>query len=399
MLIEPVRRARNSFRICLTASIVILLTMIEPTSGEALHLALVSSGIHPDVVYDASRDHCDPIDTPDIPARAFRDASGTVTMFALHFINRPLRGPDLLHLKIDCHVALGSGGDADPAHFNDRRYLTATWTTDGMTVGAVIHNEYHADKHHRCAVNDYLGCWYNSLIGLKSGDGANSFDADTPTIVASAPFKADVEVGRHRGFFNPSNIVSDGHYFYFLAATTGWDGQAFGACLFRSIDATDPRLWRAWDGRLFSIHYTDPYRSEGHPKPCAIIDPFKFPVGGIVKHNPTHLWLAVWMASADSKTFPVDGFYYSVSSDLKNWSMPGLLKSGRTLLDAGCNGPVIAYPTLMDPDATGRNFDNIGNDPYLYFTTTSMHDCQTANRQLVRQQVRIIATPSPGLSQ
>ena len=90
--------------------------------------------------------------------------------------------------------------------------------------------------------------------------------------------------GRHRGFFNPSNIYSDGRYEYFFAATTGWDGQPYGACLFRSSTPLDPGSWRAYDGHAYSIRYTDPYRQpDPGVKACAQIGPFTSPVGAVVR--------------------------------------------------------------------------------------------------------------------
>ena len=78
-------------------------------------------------------DRCQPVDLPDVNPRAYRAADGAVTVFALHFFARRLRGPTLLDLKIDCHVALDSHEDADPAKYDGRRYVTSTWTADGST--------------------------------------------------------------------------------------------------------------------------------------------------------------------------------------------------------------------------------------------------------------------------
>ena len=38
------------------------------------------------ILYDSKRDACAPIDVPDINARAYRDADGSVVMFAMHFV-------------------------------------------------------------------------------------------------------------------------------------------------------------------------------------------------------------------------------------------------------------------------------------------------------------------------
>ena len=123
------RSKRQETRTMVQIKPVLALLFFVVTGGaQARDLQLELTG-SPTVLYDSVRDACAPIDVPDINPRAFRDASGRVVMFALHFVNRPLRGPDLTHLKIDCHVALESALDPDPSHYNDRSYIAATWTS------------------------------------------------------------------------------------------------------------------------------------------------------------------------------------------------------------------------------------------------------------------------------
>jgi hypothetical protein len=351
----------------------------------------------PEIIFDSAHDGCEAIDVPDINPRAYRDDEGHVVMFALHFINRALRGPDLDHLKLDCRVALTSPFDPDPAHYDDRNYIAATWTRDGRDVEALVHHEYHADDHASCAGKTGLACWYNSVLAYRSHDGGSSFAKDHPLVVASAPFGEAVEQGRHRGFFNPSNIFSDGTYEYVFAATTGWQDQPFGACLFRTMQPTDPASWRAYDGRAFSIRYADPYASPAAaPKPCAPVGPFVFPVGAVVRDQASSRWIAVFQAARNDGAFPVDGFYYASSTDLLHWSEARLLFAAKTLFSDLCTaGPsVIAYPSLLDPHAKGRNFDDLGDDAYLYFTLIKVDHCKTGQRLLMRQKIAIIADPT-----
>ena len=254
------------------AVLVTALAAVAPARADGSALSVTLSG-RPVVVYSSARDACAPVDVPDINPRAFRDADGHVRMFALHFVNRALRGPDLTHLKIDCDVALESPMDPDPSHYADRNYVAATWTRDGREVSALVHHEYHADDHGRCGGGEGLRCWYNTILAYRSRDGGGSFARTAPSVVAAAPFRQDVDQTRHRGFFNPSNIVADGGYQYVFASTTGWSGQAFGNCLFRTSDPAKPALWRAFDGTGFTIRYDDPYRRDAQPRPCATIAP------------------------------------------------------------------------------------------------------------------------------
>lgn len=389
MAAKPSTHATSGF-IALVASLQ-LIAVHEASAADAA-LTLLEK---PEILFNSARDGCESIDMPDINPRAFRDAKGDVVFFGLHLVNRVLRGKDLSHLAIDCHVVLGSGLDPDPALYNDRNYITATWTADGRDVAALVHHEYHADVHGRCAARTALGCWYNTILAYRSTNGGEDFVKAVPLVVAAAPFRQDVGQGRHRGFFNPSNIFSDGTYEYFFAATTGWDGQDSGACLFRSADPRDSGAWRAYDGRDFTIRYSDPYRTDATAvKPCAPIAPFAFPVGAVVRLRNSRLWIAVFQAARNEGAFPVDGFYYATATDLTHWSAPRLLHAGKTLFSDlwTAGSAVIAYPSLLDNNAQGRNFDNVGDDAYLYFTVIKVDACATGNRLLMRQRISIAAS-------
>lgn len=372
----------------------------EP-GGPALRLVVETASAP---VFVTSHDACDGADVPDAPLRAFRDAAGSIVGFGMHDVNRALRGSSLATLKLDCRIVLASGHASDPAAFNDHNWITATWTNDGRTVDALVHEEYHADEHAgRCAYRDFMSCWYNAIIAYSSHDGGQSFTKNPAgAVVAAAPFRQDVGQGRHRGFFNPSNIVADGGLYYFMASTTGWDGQPFGVCLFRTADPTDSSSWRAFDGTGFSRRFGNPYAPQPAPlnaKPCMPIAPFPAPVGAIVRHRPSGNWLAVFQAHQDKATFPVSGFYYATSRDLLHWSTPRLLLMGDTLYDDPCGsgGHLINYPSLLDPASTSRNFSDAGDRASLFYATLGVAGCKvTSERDLVMQRVRIEAAPGAG---
>ena len=351
-----------------------------------------------ETVFSAKRDACDGDDVADVSARAFREADGGIALFALHTMNRALRGPDFDHLRIECRSPLPSAGTPDPARYDDASWITATWTDDGRAVEALVHHEYQANTHPgRCSAGSYLACWYNSVTALASTDGGRSFQARTPpAVVAAAPFRQEVGQGRHRGFFNPSNIVGEGRLRYFLASTTGWSGQDSGPCLFRSATPHDPASWLAYDGRGFAARFPDPYRGVPKPVTCKPLEPFPAPVGGVVRHRGTGAWIAVFQASADGGRFPQPGFYTTSSRDLIRWDEPRLLLAGTTLYDDPCRsgGRLIAYPALIDRDAHGRNFDDAGDTADLYFASLRVEGCTvTAERDLVRRRVTLRILP------
>ena len=356
-------------------------------------LAAVTLVGAPQIVFEPKRDACDGNDVADVPARAYRDAAGTVVMFALHTKNRAVRGADLDHLKIDCTPALPSNGREDPAAYDDASWIAATWTANGRDVSALVHHEFQANTHPgRCTRKEYLACWYNSVVGVSSTDGGRRFDRPDPPLVAvAAPFRQDVGQGRHRGFFNPSNIVSDGRYHYMLTATTGWSGQSAGACLFRTADPADPSSWRGWDGKGFTSRFGDPYREKVATPSCVTIAPFPTPIGSVSRHRGTGAWIAVFQASPIGPDFPQPGFYTTSSTDLITWDKPRLLVAGPTLYEDSCksDGRQIAYPSLIDPAAEGRNFDNVGDRAELFYADLTVNGCQVVDRHLMRRSVAI----------
>lgn len=356
----------------------------------------------PTALFRAGRDACDGADVPDVPARAFRDAAGRIVLFGMHYRNRAFRGPDFEHLALDCAVVLDSGEKADPAAYDDRSWVAAAWTEDGRTVAALLHHEYQANTHEgRCRSAVYLECWYNTIVAASSTDGGRSLvRAAPPAVMAAAPFRQETGQGRHRGFFNPSNVVADGPWRYVLVSTTGWDApggdQEPGVCLFRTATPADPASWRAWTGAGFTAAFPDPYRGPvPRAQACKPVAPFPTPVGAVVRHRGTGAFIAVFMAKA-GPGFPRSGFYWTTSRDLLAWDVPRLLLAGATLYDDPCTAPVglIAYPSLIDPAATGRNFDDAGDTALLTYATLRTEGCAvTSERDLVRRPVAIKVWP------
>jgi hypothetical protein len=385
---------------------ILVMVAAVPAMAAAPELVLSLSG-KPRIVFNPKTDACDGHDVPDAPARAYRDAKGHVVLFAMHFENRALRGPDFDNLKLDCRVVFRGSGNADPAAYDDRSWIASTWTVDGTTVSALIHHEYQGNQHKgRCSFEEYIKCWTNSVLAVTSSDAgvtfakpkgspivASSHVVASPQVVASWPFRQDVGQGRHRGFFNPSNIFSDGTHAYVFAATTGWTGQDHGACLFRNVDPRDPAGWRAWDGEGFRVRFGDPYREKPDPlKTCKPIAPFPAPVGSITRHRDSGLWIGVFQAAANAGSLPVSGIYYATARNLTQWSEPRLLMAGATLYDDACKsrGRLINYPSLIDAKAKGRNFDDVGNSAGLYIGTIRVEGCNpTSDRTLERHPVSI----------
>src|SRR5829696_7326070 len=119
------------------------------------------------------------------------------------------------------------------------------------------------------------------------------------------------------------------------------------------------------------------------------------PVGAVVRHRPSGAWIAVFQAAADGGRFLEPGLYYAASRDLLAWDKPRLLLAGKTLYDSPCGASeLIAYPSLLDREAKGRNFDDVGDAAELYFATLRVERCTvTSDRNLVRRKLAIKVWP------
>jgi hypothetical protein len=343
-------------------------------------------------VYGWQREHCEEWDVPDAPVRAFRTGDGGVTAFASNANNRLFIGSSLLEIRHSCRSSLTSHENADPSVYSGLRFLTAFWTDDGVNVQALIHNEYHADRFpNACKSTISMQCWYTTIVAGASSDGGQTFTTSTPpTVVAAVPFRQEFEQGRHRGFFNPSNIFYHDGYYYMATDTTGGAGQRAGLCLFRTATVADPASWRGYDGKSYTSRAIDPYRSDaGQYVPC---QPVAGPgtAGSIVWSASEQLFLMVhqWV---DEK-HPDGEIAYSWSDDLLHWSKPQSLLDRPIISSHSCaDRERYDYPSVLDPRAEGRNFDTIGRNPVLFLTRfhVGAHCDLPPDRDLIRLQLAI----------
>jgi hypothetical protein len=100
----------------------------------------------PETVFDRATQRCSDAEHPDLPVRVFRDAQDNVQMIISSPTNYRLIGSSLDALQPDCTPILHSAHDRDPSHYNTSNWLGATYTLDGSTIYAIVHDEYHGDQ-------------------------------------------------------------------------------------------------------------------------------------------------------------------------------------------------------------------------------------------------------------
>jgi hypothetical protein len=380
----------------LAAALLLLASSAATATSQApAYRVEIAPGAREETVYSWARQRCDEWDIPDAPLRAFRDATGEVVAFTSNYRNRPMLGPGLDRLTASCAIAYEAKSSADPSEFSDKNWLAATWTANGRDVFGLVHAEYHADQHaNACSFKDRMSCWYNVVTAAHSSDGGRHFSATPRQLVAAPRFRQDVDQGRHRGFFNPSNIIERDGAWYSLIATTGGEGQKSGVCLFRSTRIDDPTSWRAFDGQDFTIRAVDPYREDAtQAKPC---QPLKFlptNVDSVTRHEASGRYLAIFHLGPDPSQGIVGGrVAYSWSSDLMSWSPLQTLVVHPTMWSRNCADRTrYAYGAVADPASTSRNFETTGDAPFLFMTKMRVSDCKVGpERDLVRIKLRIV---------
>jgi len=377
------------------------LLLTTPLNAAELR-ATTPPGAQLETVFDYRTQACEDWNVPDAPARAWKSADGTVHLLAASTRARPLTGPSLNALVPGCHVVFESNRRDDPARHDDVGWLASPYTLDGTTVYALVHNEYHGHKRREfCPAGDYMACWWNTLTLSVSKDGGRSFDAGR--YVAGVPYRFRGDLGRRAGLFGPSNIVAHGGWFYAMAFAEGIGAQKRGVCLMRTRDLADPGSWRGWNGRDFTVRFLDPY-VEGETDPaahaCAPLPPDRLPftVTSLVRHAPTGQFVAVMAGRRAERpgAEPVAGVWTSTSADLVNWTVPRLALAVPLMTDKECGArETFYYPSILDPDATSRNFEDTDGSAYLYLSRIAVSGCKpTRDRDLVRIMIRV--SPADG---
>jgi hypothetical protein len=240
-----------------------------------------------------------------------------------------------------------------------------------------------------------MRCWRNSVTAAVSTDGGRTFRRpEGGHLVATPPYRFDGEIGRHTGYFSPTNIVEHDGWRYAMFSAARLGAQAHGPCVMRTRTPADPASWRAFDGRDFTVAFADPYagdvaRPEDHVCAPVGLGRLVTPLGSLVRHEPSGLFLLT-MAGVRRETGE-EGFFVAASPDLIAWSRPHLVAARPVRNPPGeCRPVSFDYPSLIDPDSPDRNFATVGSAANLYFVESHADDCRSGpRRDLKRVRVRI----------
>ena len=174
--------------------------------------------------------------------------------------------------------------------------------------------------------------------------------------------------------------------------------QPVGSCVLRTRNVADPTSWRGWSGTGFTVTFPSPYLNTLNPaehmcQPATNIGTLSESLGWSTYFKK---WLFVGSAdNADGVSGP--GFYFLTSDDLINWSPGKLLMKAELPWTWQCSdGPFYRDPSLLDPQSSTRNFDTMGQRPYLFFTRFNISSCSSClDRDLIRIPIEF-SNQAPG---
>ena len=355
----------------------------------------------PETIFRWRSDRCAHSHIPDAPARAFRDAAGSVRLIAAHQINRSMVGPDLRRQRVDCSIIFRGANNSDPVALDDMVWLTAFFTRDGRRVISLGHAEFHGHRQRNlCPAGTYMACWRNAIVAATSTDGGGTFSRlrGRRAAVAALPYDYDGRIGRHTGYFSPSNIIAwNGHLYAFIFAES-YRAQRRGACLLRAgLNQKSPK-WRAWDGHDFTVALDQDQRrlTQASYHTCKPLAGIGSTITSVVFHIPSRRFVALIAGTRSVATLgrPATGVFSMHSGDLINWSKPALVLELPIMFRFDCGvKAVFGYPSLLDENSQSRNFDTVSGKAHLYLTRFNMTGCKLPmDRDLVRYPVTIRTT-------
>jgi len=359
----------------------------------------------PDTVFRAPDQACEQNDRPDGYAHATRTSAGIMLLSGNAFGNYVMTGPDLHHLTRDCgHPRLLSANKPDPSSFLGREWIVATYRV-GSIIHALVHNEFHDAVSPLCMPGESgpaNPCWYNAVTYAFSNDDGVTFHQGADVVIAAPTSRWNPQRGapagkrsRLYGYFGPSSIVrrSDGYYYSTFVVINNPD-SARGTCVMRTRELSNPKSWRAWDGKTFSHQFDNPYSATTTEpgQACAAVSPdLIHDFGGSLTYN-TYLNRYVLTGFSTRQPGPGPkpcGFAFSFSVDLVTWTRPQVFATAdppsKDAPDCMRGDMGMAYyPSLIDPSDSTTNFEMTGRTPFLYYVS----GLGSPRRALIRVRVR-----------
>ena len=336
----------------------------------------------PENVYDWTYG-CEVEDVPDIAAKAFRDADGKVHLISSHTNSRENIGNTLNTVAHTCNIVMTSEKNTNYYNYKYNEWISSPYTLDGINIYALIHNEWYSSVSGlSCFENNPANCWVNSVTLVKSIDKGLHYVHPASYLVATPPVPWQADDGSRNtrfGSFTPSNIVKYGDYYYTSYRSLDYPGiinhsLESGPCLMRTKDISLASSWEKLteNGWIKNVAAT-----------CKPLEGLELPIHSLTYSNHLDAFVATLYQLND-------GVYMAYSKNLLTWRRAKVL-----------NVPDkyhYRYPSLLDPLDTSRNFEVIGQEPYLYYVEYMDHEDSSPdemNRDLRRVKISFNDITSP----
>ncbi len=318
-----------------------------------------------EMVFDYSVSKCNTIDIPDAPTRVFRDASGNLNLMASHYTSWRMTGANFTSLTKDCASVMTSDLDSDPSKFNNQEWISSTYTEDGTTVHALIHDEY-------VPCGNWNNCWYNGITYASSTNGGQTYShtAAPSNLVAASPYQSPYPtVHTPFGIFGGSNIIKKDGYYYVLVHLEAHLLQDWGTGVIRTNNLSDPTSWRGWDGTGYTVSFVNPYTATGYNVADKVLAPVSRDriakmCSSLTYNTYFGKYMVVDYTNSVVNGVMTYGFFYALSDDLINWSYPRLILQTTSTWAVGGS----LYPSIIDHTDVTRNFEQPGQTCYMYYT-------------------------------
>jgi len=370
-----------------------------------------------EIVYNWSEDNCPSVgcDAPDMPARAFIDADGNLTLLATSGdANIRKIGTNFDNLVHDCdNPIFDSPEEEEPSQYSDKYWPSTPWINQSTNiVHMVFHQEYWAMRHRNisnCTLDDdvaWIECsWWSIVSATSTNGGANyTIDASPPEhLIATVPYTYVPDWGSAVGYGHQSNILlgDDGYYYVYFQSMSNYQEQKAGFSIMRTADISDHTSWRMWNGTDFSVESVNPYTESGTFDPSEkVARPILTGIKGLktaIEMEESGKYILI---ADDEKNFtdPETGeiadesvAYFHLSDDLFHFGPEIPFKIDRDDSSWAAERGASSYYSIIDHASGSPNFEtvSVNGEPHLYFMSREA-DASNCERDLWRSPLQFI---------
>jgi len=359
---------------------------------------------------------------PDANIRGFVDDSGLTQLTmgdvdSYRFVELPSNAGVFAK---DCQAPILSSDlmlSPGPSQYRDYEWVMSTYSRDGSTVHALVHNEHHYgfpfgsalfNRNQKMSVTQFVSHDAGQSFAPDVSNGfLLAFPPEANRVLDPINDNPDPPPGpgdppdttgltNVYGFFEPSNIIrspEDNAYYVLVHQKPDPRGGADqGVCLLRNLDIEDASGWRAWDGENFTV----PLNQGQLCQPLANIVVMR---SSLTYNTTLGEFLLVGFplgeGSTEEETDNRKKLSFSHAADLRGpWSVPQPIDTSALpgeAFRAASAGGVHGYPSVIDHEIKSANFTYSGGHPSLYITEFAVDETGAAStaRRVMRYELEI----------